>query len=145
MKIPKLNHWSIEISDYNITFVHTKGTNNINADAVYRLNTRYIQRPLGNPKTVAINNTEECITEVVTNNIHTLSSDRLHAEQNEITCRNLAPQLCHKNRNSFNPDKISADGPLQKEQYVHGLTCDVMAPCSIIPIILLEFQNTKSH
>ena len=67
----------------------------------------YIE-PLENPKTAALNNTEECIAEVVANKIQTLSTDGLHAGQTkDFNCRNSAAQSHHKNRNSFNPVMIS--------------------------------------
>ena len=37
IKIPKLILWSMEVADYNITFVHIKGKNNVLADAISRL------------------------------------------------------------------------------------------------------------
>ena len=37
IKIPKLNRWSMELADYNITFVHIKGKHNLLADAISRL------------------------------------------------------------------------------------------------------------
>ena len=41
---------------------------------------------------------------------------------------------------------ISTDDLLQKQQYVHGVKHDVIvALCSIIPTILHEFHNVKSH
>ena len=41
---------------------------------------------------------------------------------------------------------IYADGLLQKQQYIHILKHNViMAPQSIIPIILHEFQTSKGH
>ena len=40
---------------------------------------------------------------------------------------------------------ISADGLLQKQQYIHGMKHDVIIACSIIPIILHEFHNSKDH
>ena len=39
MKIPKLNCVSIELSDYNLNFLHIKGQDNILADAISRLKT----------------------------------------------------------------------------------------------------------
>ena len=36
----------MELADYNITFVHIKGSNNILADAIYRLNTLEIYKVL---------------------------------------------------------------------------------------------------
>ena len=147
MKIPKLNCWSMELLDYTVTFVHTKDSNNILADAISRLRPLDIYKdPVENSKT-AIHYTEECTAEVVTNNINTLSSYRLCAEQKkDINFRNLAAQSHCKNRNSFNSVMISDDGLLQKQQYVHGLKHDVIiAPHSIIPIILHEFHNSKGH
>ena len=41
--MPKLDQWAMESADYNITFIHIKGSNNILADAMSRLkNTRYL-------------------------------------------------------------------------------------------------------
>ena len=54
---PKLGPWSMELSDYNLTFIHIKGTENILADTISRLKTLNIyMKPLENPKT--LNNTE---------------------------------------------------------------------------------------
>ena len=72
MEIPKLNHWSMELSNYNLTFVHIKGSNNILADPICRLKTLDIYRdPLKNSKTTGFNDTVECISEVVANKIQT--------------------------------------------------------------------------
>ena len=72
MKIPMLYHWSMELSDYNLTFVYIKGSNNILADAVSRLKPLNIYKdPLENPKSTATNDREKCIAEVVKNNIQT--------------------------------------------------------------------------
>ena len=66
MKIPKLNHWSLELSDYNLTFVHIKGNDNILVDAISRLKVleKYMEL-IENLRTDAPNSTEECIAEVV--------------------------------------------------------------------------------
>ena len=60
MKIPKPNQGQWNYQDYNLTFVHIKGTDNILVDAISRLKTRDIyMKPPENPKTAAPNNTEE--------------------------------------------------------------------------------------
>ena len=70
MKIPKLGHWSLELSAGNLTFVHIGGTDNVLVDTISRLKMPEIYtKPLENPKTAALSNTEECIAEVVANNI----------------------------------------------------------------------------
>ena len=62
----------------------------------------------------------------------------------DIHCRKLAAQLHYKNKNTFKPVMISPDGPLQKQQYVHGLKYDVtMATHSVVPIIPHEFHDSK--
>ena len=88
-----------------------------------------------------------CTAEVVTKDILNLSIDRLCAKQKKVmSCRSLAAQSHHKNKNTFNPVIISPDGLLQKQQYVHGLKHDVTTALnSIIPVILHEFQNSKRH
>ena len=70
MKIPKLDHWLVELTDYDLTFVYIRGTGNILADTRLKTLDIYIE-PLENPKTAASNNTEECITQVVANKIQT--------------------------------------------------------------------------
>ena len=148
MKILKLDHWSVELSDYNLTSVPIRGTDGILADAIYRLKMQELyMEPLENPKTAALNNTEEYIVEVVANKFQTLSTDRLYAEQKkETNCRNLAAQSPCKNRNSFNPVMISTDGPLQKQEYVLGLKHDIiMVPLSVVPTILHEFNSLNGY
>ena len=86
MKIPKLDLWSMELSDYNLTFIHIKDTDNILADAISRLKMLEIYtETLENPKTVALSYTEECIAKKVANNILTLRTDRLHAKQKPLS------------------------------------------------------------
>ena len=100
---------------------------------------------LENPITAALN-IEECIAEVLSYKIQTLRTDTLCAKQEKgINCINLAAQSHHKNRNSSNLVMISADGLLQKEQYILGLKSVVVAPYSVIPTILHEFHNSKGH
>ena len=132
MKILKLNHCSMELSDYNLTFVHIKGTHNILANVISRLRTLDTYRePTENPKTAALNNTKECTAEVAANKIQTLSTHTLCAKQRkDINCRNLASQSCHKTE-CFHPVMMSTESLLQKQQYVHGLKHDVaVAPLS---------------
>ena len=74
MKIPKVNDWSSELSDYNLTFVHIKDNNNILAEAISRLKTLDIYRdPLESLKSTATYNTKEWVVEGVSNNIQTLN------------------------------------------------------------------------
>ena len=44
IKIPKLNRWSMELADYNISSIHIKGKHNILADAFSRLKTLSIYK-----------------------------------------------------------------------------------------------------
>ena len=85
--------------------------------------------------------------EVNASKIHIKNSNVLHAEQkSDITCKKIASQSNHSNKNIFNTVIISADGILQKKQYIHGLKHNVtLAPCSIVPIILHKSKNSKGH
>ena len=148
MKIPMLDQWYMELSDYNQTFIHIKSTENILMDAISRLKILdiYIE-PLDNVKT-ALNDTKECIVEVGANELQALSVNRLlHARQKkDIHCRDVAAQAHCKNRNSFTPAMISTAGLLQQQQYIYGLKHDVVvAPCTVIPTILHEFNNLKGN
>ena len=144
MKIPKLNCWSLELSDYNLMFIHIKGSNNILADAISRLMTLEMYTdPLEYPKT---SDTMTCVAEVVTTDIQNLGINKQCLEQKkDIHCRNFAAQSHCMNKNSFNAVMISPDGLLQK-QNIHGLKYNVIiAPCSTMPLILQEFHNSKGH
>ena len=37
IKLPKINRWSVEFAECNITFVHIIGKNNVLADSISRL------------------------------------------------------------------------------------------------------------
>ena len=53
----------MELAEYNITFVHIKGKNNVLADNISRLN--IYKEPLENPKTQVVNNTQKTLWEYV--------------------------------------------------------------------------------
>ena len=64
---------------------------------------------------------QQQVTKVNMSKIHTLNSYVLHAEQKwDIICKKLTSQSHHSNRKTFNIVVISANGILQKQQYVHG-------------------------
>ena len=94
MKISKLNHWCIEISDYNLMFIHIKGSTNILADVISILKALDIYKdPLDYPKT---SDTMTCNTEIIATDIQTLSVDKLCTEKKkDIHCRNVAAQSHH--------------------------------------------------
>ena len=78
----------MELADYNIAFVHIKGSNKILADALSRLKMLDIYKdPIVDPKMLKASEIQH-ITEVNTCNIHTLDSNVLHAKQKQdITCK----------------------------------------------------------
>ena len=98
MKIPKLNHWSMELSDYGLTFVYVKGNDYILADVISRLKMLDIYMELiENWRRDAPNSTEEWITWVPANKIQILNTCSFCAKLNkDINCRNLAVPLCCK-------------------------------------------------
>ena len=103
--------------------------------------------PIENPIMLKASDLQQQVTEVNTSKIHTLNSNVLHAEKKlDITCRNLALQSHHSNKNTFDMVVISAGSILQKQHYVHGLKHDItIAPGPIVPINLSEFHNCKGH
>ena len=55
----------MELADYNITFVHIQGKNNVLADSISRLKTLNIsEEPLENPQTSVVSNTQENVMEI---------------------------------------------------------------------------------
>ena len=92
MKIPRLDQWAMELEDYNISFVHIKGSNNILADAISRLKMLAIYRdPIEDQIMLKASNSQHCITEVNTNKPHILNSNVPYADQKwDITCKKIS-------------------------------------------------------
>ena len=69
MKMLKLDQWAIELPDYNITFVHIKGSSNILADVISRLtNLDTYKVPTKDPQRLKVSAIQH-ITEVNTSKI----------------------------------------------------------------------------
>ena len=75
----------MEFANYNITFIHIKGKNNVLADAISRLKALNLYKePLGNPKTPAVLTHKE----VSANDMHTISTTLFYTEQKwHIMCK----------------------------------------------------------
>ena len=68
----------MELADYNMTFIHIKGSNKIIADAISRLKMLDIYKdPVEDPKKPQI---KIQVTEVNDSKIHTLDSDVFYTE-----------------------------------------------------------------
>ena len=103
--------WSMELADYNITFLHTKGKNNIFADTNSRLKMLHINKEqLEDPKAQVVNNTQLVVAE-----------------------KSATHMLCCNNENSFKSVTLSASGILQKHQKTDCLQHDsTKAPYSLV-------------
>ena len=67
------------------------------------------------------------VMEIYTTDLHTTSTSMLCTEQRrDITCRKLASQLHHCKKSSFKSVIMSANGILQKQQYIHDLKYDII-------------------
>ena len=54
IKLPKLSRWSIELADYNTTFVHIKGKKNFLCGCYLQVkNTKYLPRTIGESKNIS--------------------------------------------------------------------------------------------
>ena len=133
----------MELTNYNIKFVHIKGKNNVLADAISRLKTLNIYKePLENPKTPVFSNTNGHVMEMCATHMHITSITMLSNEKKW----DLTSQLHHSNKSSLKSVIMSANGVLQKQQYIHGLKHDVtIVPHSLVPTFLHEFHDSKSH
>ena len=81
IKIPKLKEWSLELTDYNMTFVHIESKNNVLTDTISRLEMLDIYKEaMENPKISTVSNMQEHVTEVHATNMHTLSTTMLCTE-----------------------------------------------------------------
>ena len=64
VKLSYLNRWSMELAEYNITFVHIKGKNNVCADVISRLKMLDIYKePMKNQKITVVSNTDVVFSE----------------------------------------------------------------------------------
>ena len=88
---PKLNRWSLELADYNISFVHIKGKDNILAGTISRSKTLDIYKEvMENLKTPAFNNSQGHIMEIYATYKHTVSTTVIHTKQRgNIMCKKL--------------------------------------------------------
>ena len=98
------------------------------------------KEPLENQNVQVVNITQQAISEVCATILHTVwikqTLDKTHYK--------LALQICHINKNSSKSFALSADGVLQKNQYIHFLQYDItIVPSSLLPTILHEFHDLK--
>ena len=133
----------MELTDYNIMFVHIKGKNNVLADAFSRLKTLNIyQEPLENPKRPVVSNMQGHVMETCNSHAHQ-SPTMLHTEQMQ-TCKRNSATIMPSNKSSFKSVLMSANSILQKHKYIPGLKHDItITPCSLVPTIQHEFHDFK--
>ena len=134
----------MELIDHFKALVPITGKNNSLADAGSRLN---IKELLKNPKIPAVSNTQGHVMKVCATDMHVISTTMLCTEQKwNIMCKDFASQLYHSSRRSFKSVTMSANGTLQKQQYTHGLSYDIiMVPCSLVQTILHEFYDSTGY
>ena len=72
----------MELSDYNIMFMHIKGKYNILEDTMSRLKMLNIYKQLlEDSKVQVVNNMQQVMTEVCATSVHTIGNDMLHIKQ----------------------------------------------------------------
>ena len=129
IKTPKLNRWSMQLADYNITLMHIKGKHNILADAICRLKMLNIYKvPLENPNIQVVNNMQQVVTEVYATSMHTIGIDTLcYEKKGDNMSKELALPICHSDKNSSRSFNLFADGVLPKYQYTSPfMICNMM-------------------
>ena len=82
----------MELADYNKTFIHIKGKNNVLVDAISRLKTLDIYKePSEKWKTPVVSNIQENATEMCATDMHTINTTMFCTDQKiDIMCRKLA-------------------------------------------------------
>ena len=79
--MPKMDQWTMELADYNITSVYIKASNSILADTISRVRMLDIYKdPVEDPKRPHVSEIQQ-VMEINTNKIHTMDSNILCAEQ----------------------------------------------------------------
>ena len=155
MSSPVLDHWALELQQFDIQFEHISGKKNVVADAISQLETLGLYQDNGNDNKattdddVVKNIVEEVhAIELVPNsasyNMGTLNLDVLQEEQwQDKFCVNKVKDMRTKQDHSFMLDDNSILWKVVRLRYTIGPT--IVVPRKLTLLVIVEFCNGKGH
>ena len=148
MKIQKLDRWALELLDYNLNFIHIKGSDNILEDTISCLKCKNLyHKPLQDPKTLCCQDMS-LVTTKHPQAESTITTELLIEKQKKNEqCRTLVAEF-HKLRHTKIKHfaYLEKNGMLCKSVLIHSLPHDVtVIPKQLTHIIVVEFHSSKGH
>ena len=156
MEITKLDRWAMLLQEYDISFIHIRGKDNILADAISRLCTINIYEDLAEDKslhTPTAQNTAHSIK--ATDNVQLLDSGTAQQHLNITTtmlqnlqkpdkfCRKKVCELHTGLKSHF---YLNNKNILKRKIIVNNLEVNaIVIPALLIYTLLYEFHNCKGH
>ena len=152
---PVLDHWALELQQFDIQFEHISGKKNVVADVISRLRTLVIYQDNGNDDLAKTDNNMvdnvmeedhaiEWIPNLTTYKMEKLNLDVLMEEQWQNTfCMKKVKKLRTKCNGSFVLDE---NGILQKMVRIrYTIAPTIVVPRKLTCPIIIEFHNGKGH
>ena len=152
MKIAKLERWAMLLQEYDITFLHIKGKDNILADAISRLCTIIIYKTADDTNTLHIANIQP---NEMTQQIHlaqtsqslqpiNLSSDALCSLQKQDTfCKHKVCKIHLGVKSTF---YLENNGILKWTILVNNIeVCTTAIPIALTNTLIHKFHNCRGH
>ena len=155
MKIAKLDRWVMLLQEYDITFVHIKGKDNILANAISRLHTLDIYKkaietqhtPVVKTTTTQQEYTIECIQHIdsapLPQSLNMDSATLCTLQNQEKFCKNKACELHSGINSSFYLNTNS----IQKHMLItNNLELRMtVVPLALTNMLIQEFHNCRGH
>ena len=155
IKIAKLDRWAMLLQEYDITFVHIKGKDNILADAISTLCTIDIyKKAIESQHSHAVKTTNKQLDKTV-EQIHHVDSSPLPQTLNmnsttlstlqkqDKFCKNKVRELHSGIDSSF---YLNNDSILKQTLIINNLeVCSTVVPLALTNTLIHEFHNCRGH
>ena len=156
MKIAKLNRWAMLLQEYDITFVHIRGKDNILADAISRLHTISVYNDaVENKQHHSLDTQDTTHSSKETKNIQLLDSATPIQLFNISTTmlRNLQKQdkfcknrVCELHANINDKFYLNNDSILKHKIIVNNLEVNAtVVPSTLTYTLMHKFHNCRGH
>ena len=156
MKIAKLNRWAMLLQDYNITFIHIKGKDNMLADAISSLHTidiyedhvevklQHSPKPKSQPESSMVAHEVQLLDAGNTQQLLNITIKTLQRlQKQDKVCKKKVHELKTGTHNAF---YLNSENILKRKVIVNNLEVNtIIVPTPLIYTLLHEFHNCKGH